>query len=70
MRFNLRLHGRTAGGKPCQADITVYANSQSELQKQASEAAATAAWRGLEKADDWIPDGEHIVVERVESLDR
>ena len=31
MRFNLRLHGRTASGQECQADVSVYARSKKQL---------------------------------------
>jgi hypothetical protein len=68
MRFDLRLHGCTAEGKPCQADVSVYANNNDQLQREAEGAAERAAWRGLERADDWIPEGATIRIEGVELL--
>jgi len=68
VRFNLRLYGRTSNGKPCQADISVYAHSQSQLEEEAKKAGETAAWRGLAGSDDWVPEGSQITVESVEVL--
>jgi hypothetical protein len=70
MRFNLRLHGRTAGGVRCQADVSVYANSKTQLQREAKAAAENAPWHALGPDAEWIPDGAHITVERVERLPR
>jgi hypothetical protein len=68
MRFDLRLHGRTAAGQECQADVSVYASSQKQLQKQAKTAAETAAWLAKAPPHDPIPEGSHITVESVEKL--
>ncbi len=68
MRFDLRLHGRTASGQECQADVSVYAGSQRQLQEQAKKAAETAAWLDAAAPHDPIPEGSHITVERVERL--
>jgi hypothetical protein len=68
MRFDLRLHGRTSDGKPCRADVSVYASSQGQLQQEAAKAAESAPWRGLDGQEDWIPEGAAITVERVELL--
>lgn len=68
MRFDLRLHGRTSDGKPCRADISVYANSQRQLQEEANRAAESAPWCGLDHDEDWIADGANITVEGVEAL--
>lgn len=65
MRFNLRLHG-TAGGKACRADVSVYAKSLGELQKQADDAARSAAWVFADPPHDPVPEGSHITVEHVE----
>lgn len=69
MRFDLRLHGRTSDGKPCRCDVSVYANSQQQLQDEAKKAAETAAWHGLDAGQEWVAEGAHITVERVERLE-
>ena len=66
MRFNLRLHGRTAAGRPCRADDSVYAHSQRELKEQAARAAEKAAWLAADPPHDPIPEGSAITVEHVE----
>lgn len=68
MRFDLRLHGRTATGEKCRADISVYADSQKELMKQADVAARSAAWRSDTPPHDPIPEGSQITIEHVEKL--
>jgi len=68
MRFDLRLHGRTASGQECQADVSVYAASQRDLQEQALKAAETAAWLATAAPHDSIPEGSQITVERVEKI--
>ena len=68
MRFDLRLHGRTADGRKCQADVSVYARSQKQLQKEAKRAAESAAWRHLDQGEEWVAEGSHITVENVELL--
>jgi hypothetical protein len=68
MRFNLRLHGRAADGRRCQADVSVYADSRKELQRQASRAAAKAAWLAKDPPHDPIPEGAQITVEHVERI--
>jgi hypothetical protein len=68
MRLDLRLHGRTATGQKCQADISVYATSAKDLQKQADLAAQTAAWMTTEKPIEPIPEGSEITVEHVEQI--
>ena len=69
MRFDLRLHG-TSEGKPCQADVSVYATSREQLQKEAAKAAESAPWHGVAGDEGWIPDGATIVVQRVELLNK
>jgi hypothetical protein len=68
VRLDLRLHGRTADGQECRADVSVYAKSKSELQEQADLAARKAAWLAVEPPYDPIPDGSHITIERVERI--
>ena len=68
MRFDLRLHGVTGDGKKCQADVSVYANSQSQLLKEAHRAAEHATWRYVGGDEEWVPEGSAITVERVEPL--
>ena len=68
MRFDLRLHGRSASGQRCRADVSVYAASQRQLQEQARKASETAAWLAAEPPYDPIPEGSAITVERVERL--
>jgi hypothetical protein len=68
MRLDLRLHGHTASGQKCQADISVYASSQKKLREEADIAARSAAWIAAEPPHDPIPEGSQITVERVEKL--
>jgi hypothetical protein len=68
MRLNLRLHGVTASGQKCQADVSVYAGSEKDFMKQADLAARSAAWLATEPPHDPIPEGSQITVERVEKL--
>jgi hypothetical protein len=68
MRLDLRLHGRTATGQKCQADVSVYATSAKELQKQADLTAQTAAWMTAEKPIEPIAEGSEITVEHVERI--
>ena len=68
MRLDLRLRGRTATGQKCQADISVYASSQKELQEQADIAARSAAWLAANPPHDPIPEGSQITVENVEKI--
>jgi hypothetical protein len=68
MRFNLRLIGRTDDGKACRADITVYAQNAKHLQKQAKRGSENADWHFVDPPHEDVPDGSHIVVERVEKL--
>jgi hypothetical protein len=46
----------------------VYANSQKDMQKQADHAARTAAWMVADPPHESIPEGSHIIIERVETL--
>ena len=68
MRFNLRLLGRTASGQLCQADVSVYASSQKDLQEQAQKVAEKAAWLSREPPHDPIPEGSAITIENVEQI--
>ena len=68
MRFDLRLHGRTASGQPCRAEVSVHAGSQRQLQEQAQRAAETAVWVAADPPHDPIPEGSAITVERVERI--
>lgn len=68
MRLNLRLHGKTASGQKCQADVSVYAKSQDDLMKQADAAARSAAWLATDPPHDPIPEGSEITVEHVEKI--
>jgi len=68
MRFNLRLHGRTAEGQKCRTDISVYANSQRDLRRQADKAAKSAAWLAEAAPYDPITPGSQITIERVEKI--
>lgn len=70
MRFDLRLHGRTADGVECRADISVYAGSQQQLVDEAMKAATTAAWHHLDPKQEWVTEGAHITVEHVETLSK
>jgi hypothetical protein len=62
------LHGRTATGQKCRADVSVYASSQRELRKEADLAARTAAWMAAEKPHDPLPNGSKITIEHVERI--
>jgi hypothetical protein len=68
MRFDLRLHGHTSTGRKCVADISAYAGSQKELQKQADLAAQKAAWLAVDSPHDPISEGSEIVIEHVERI--
>jgi hypothetical protein len=68
MRLDLRLHGKTADGRKCQAEVSVYVRSKRELFKEAALAARTAAWVSAEAPHDPIPDGSQITVEHVEKI--
>ena len=68
MRLDLRLHGRTAEGQKCRADVSVYATSQKDLMKQADNAARSAAWLAVDPPHDPIPEGSQITVENVEKI--
>jgi hypothetical protein len=68
MRFDLRLFGRTASGQECQADVSVSAGREQEMQEQAARAAETAAWLAASPPHDPIPEGSQITVERVEAI--
>ncbi len=68
MRLDLRLHGCTASGQKCQADVSVYASSQKELMEQADTAARSAAWIATDPPHDPIPEGSQITVENVEQI--
>ncbi len=68
MRLDLRLHGRTASGQKCQADVSVYASSQKELMKEADTAARSAAWVATDPPHDPIPEGSQIAIEHVEKI--
>ncbi len=68
MRFNLRLHGRTASGQECQADVAVYANSQKQLMDEAQKASESPAWMAKAPPHDPVPEGSQITVEHVEQI--
>jgi hypothetical protein len=68
MRLDLRLHGTTADGKACRADVSVYAKSAKDLQEQADHAARSAAWEYADPPHDPVPEGSHITIERVEQV--
>jgi hypothetical protein len=68
MRFDLRLHGRTKDGKKCQADISVFANSKGQMERETIAASENAAWHSLPPNEDWVPEGSTIIVEHVELL--
>ena len=68
MRFDLRLHGVTSDGIKCRADITVYAGSKKELQRDAMEASKDADWCSVEGSGQPITPGSQITVEGVTHL--
>jgi len=70
MRFDLRLHGRTADGRKCLADISAYAVSSKDLERQAQQAAESAAWYFADDSKNAPPEGSQITVERVEQLEQ
>jgi hypothetical protein len=70
MRFDLRLHGRTGEGQRCVADVSVYADSHAELQKQVEVAGTGGPWYTADEACALIPDESTITVERVELLNK
>ena len=42
MRYDLRFRGRTADGRECRAEVSVYARSLKDLQREADLAARSA----------------------------
>jgi hypothetical protein len=68
VRLDLRLHGRTADGRECRADVSIYVKSKSELHKEADKAAKTAAWMTAEAPYEPIPQGSTITIEHVERI--
>jgi hypothetical protein len=68
VRLDLRLHGRTADGRKCRAEASIYVNSKRELQKEADKAARTAAWMTGEAPHEPIPEGSTITIEHVERI--
>ena len=70
MRYNLRLHGRTADGVKCRADISAYARTKEELFKEADAAGRCGPWFAAEPPYDPIPEGQTITVEHVTDLSR
>jgi hypothetical protein len=66
MRYDLRLRGRTADGRECRAVVSVYATSLNDLQREADQAARSAAWESADPPHDPIPEGSHITIEQVE----
>ena len=69
MRFDLRLRGVASGGRKCAMEVSVYADSQAQLQEQALIASRKGPWH-FEDANEPVPDGEHITVEHVERSDK
>jgi hypothetical protein len=68
VRLDLRLHGVTAEGQKCQADVSVYAGSLRELEREADLAARKAAWMSADAPYDPIPEGSKITIEHVERI--
>jgi hypothetical protein len=68
VRLDLCLHGRTASGQECRAEVSVHVKSKRELQKEADKAARTAAWVTAEAPYDPIPEGSQITIEHVERI--
>lgn len=68
MRFDLLLLGTTAGGRRCEARVSVYANSKAALQEQAHKAAEDGPWHAADNPDELIAETEAITVERVKLL--
>lgn len=68
MRYDLRLHGRTADGVKCRADISAYARSKEELIKEADLAGRAGPWLAVDPPHDLIPEGSEITVEHVTDL--
>jgi hypothetical protein len=68
MRIDLRLLGTTQDGKKCWAEVSVYVNSQKDLQKETMQAAEDGPWLLDDEANICVPDGSKITVESVEQL--
>jgi hypothetical protein len=68
MRFDVRLHGRTASGQLCHVDVALDAKSQQDLLEQAQKIAGKAAWLAAEPPFTPIPKGTTVTVERVERI--
>jgi len=67
MRFDLRLHARTASGKECVLETSVYARSGEQLQKEAAKAGEQGPWY-YKGTNEPVPETEAITVESVEQL--
>jgi hypothetical protein len=70
MRFDLLLLGRTASGKPCEARVSVHANSQQGLQDEAHRAAENGPWYYRDASAAAVSENESITVERVKLLNK
>jgi hypothetical protein len=68
MRFDLRLHGRTESGRECVMELTVHAQSQSELVENAKKQSAAGPWYYCGTSEP-VPTTEKITVEHVEQVE-
>ena len=67
MRMDIRLRGRTSGGRPCLMELTVYAPSQKKFMKEVKERATEGPWYYDGTAEP-VPETEKVTVEHVDRL--
>jgi hypothetical protein len=68
MRIDLRLHGRTADGRKCYADVTVHASTKARFMEEAKKAGEHGPWIAADGRHEFIEDDSQITVEHVERL--
>jgi hypothetical protein len=67
VRFDLRLIGRTAAGRTCVLETSVYAATGQQLEQETAKAAELGPWYYQDCAEV-VAEGELITVEGVEQL--
>lgn len=68
MRFDLRLHGRTAGGRDCVLEVSVYGSSQKQMEEELTRRAEIGPWF-YKDTNEQVPESEErITIEHVEPM--
>jgi hypothetical protein len=68
MRIDLRLLGRTASGKVCVMETSVYASSQNQFMQEAKMLSTEGPWYFKETGEP-VLETEEITVESVRRLE-